>query len=129
MLSRFTIWLYAIYGLVQGVVIVSSSEARWGSPGYAVIMQAPNAPDSWGWVGLCASLLTIGGSATRRFWVKNTGILLLSIWTGAFASGAWGAVLASPVAGPTGPTVYFAVAAAIAVLVLVDERRPDARHS
>lgn len=125
-LSRLTIWIYGGFGILQGALILIADDRRWGSAGYTVIMSVPGAQDIWGWFALLAGALILAGSSTRRFWPKTVGVLLLSLWAGAFGAGALGAIASVPTAGITGPATYFAVALAASVLMFVDERRPDA---
>lgn len=126
LLSRTTIWIYGIFGLWQGVRILTADDVRWVSPGYTVVMSVPGAPDVWGWWVLLAGLLTLVGSGRRWFWVKNAGVLALSLWCGAFGFAVELAVSAMPTAGVTGTPIYIVVAFATAVLLFVDERRLDA---
>lgn len=120
-LSRASIWIAGFYGIWQGIQILTSTPDRFSSPSYSTVRDAPAAMGSWGVAALLFGLLILAGSLTRRFWVKGTGLLCLSVWCAAFGSGALNAFITYPNAGPTGPPVYYAYAAAVAVLMLVDE--------
>lgn len=120
-LSRMSIWIAGLYGIWQGCQILTSTPERFSSPGYATVRDFPAAMGSWGVIALLCGALILTGSLTRLFWVKGAGLLGLSVWCTAFGGGAFSAFLASRNAGPTGPPVYLAYAAAVAVLMLVDE--------
>lgn len=124
-LARMTIWAVGGYGIVQGFAILTADPQRFGSAGYATIREFPAAMGSWGVAFLVLGVATLVGSWTRRWWLKSIGVGLMSISLSLFGSGAWVAVLASPLAGPTGPPIYYLGAFLCAVLVFHDEsRRP-----
>src|SRR5690349_15254209 len=122
-LARITIWASGAYGIVQGLAILRADPARFAGPGYASTREFPWAMTSWGVSAIAFGVLTLLGSITQRYWLKTLGVFGLSLWLGLFAYGAWVAVLQSPLAGPTGPSIYFLGAFLCAVLMFHDESR------
>lgn len=121
--ARFTIWLYGIYGLMQGIAILRADPIRFAGPGYLNLREWAGAMTSWGAVAVLLGVAILVGSISRRYWLKTLGVLGMSTWLALFGYGAWAAVIASPLAGPTGPAIYFLASLVCAALMLHDESR------
>lgn len=114
-LSRVSIWVFAGFALWQGVKVLITEDARFGTAGYAVVREAPGGMDTWGALLVLAGVLTLIGSLALLFWVKAAGLFLIALWCFAFGAGVMGA--------PTGSPMYFVGGYCAAGLILVDERR------
>lgn len=114
-LSRSSIKVMACMALWQGVKILLTEDARFGSQGYAVVRQIPGGMNTWGIFLIIAGLVTIAGSITANIWVKAAGLFAISLWCFAFGAGVLEA--------PTGSPGYFVLGYCAAGLVLVDESR------
>lgn len=124
-LARRTIGGAGIYAIVQGAGIILGGPGRWGSDTYAVLRQAPGGSLAWGWMAVVVGILILYGHCLRNWTVKSAGMLLLTIWSVAFAFGAARAALIYPGAGTTAWAVYALVAYWTAVLIWVDEGTTD----
>lgn len=122
-LSRMTIWAVGAYAIVQGIGIIQGGAARWVGDAYAVARQVPGAPLTWGVAMILFGVLTLVGSASRRWWLKTIGLGGIVAWSIFFGFSALAAALHNGSVGTTGPPVYFKDAIVVAVLILVDERR------
>lgn len=121
--ARMTIWLYALYAVGQGIGICLGGIVRWSGPGYTIVRQLPGSPYSWG-VALSLFGILLGVASARKLWgLKAVALVLIVVWSVAFASGAFVAAATVPGAGTTGGPVYLLTAAAAAVLIMLDERR------
>jgi hypothetical protein len=124
-LARLTIWVVGVYAIVQGAGIIWGGRDRWSSPSYAVALHMPYAPTSWGVALILAGLLTLVGSLARRWRVKAAGLVAIAIWSWFFGRATFAAALQSPLAGTTGPIVYWKDALVVGILIMVDERRRE----
>lgn len=131
-LSRATIWTAGGYAIWQGVGILIGGAHRWTGPAYSVVLQAPGAPPSWGWASLILGLVIFAGSFGHLWRVKAVGLLGLSGWSMAFATGAQAATMTVATAGTTGGPAYAYIAISTAILVWVEEtgrRRVRRNHA
>ena len=108
-LSRVSIRVMVAFAVVQGAAILVADAARFTSPGYSVVRQAPGGMDMWGVVLVVAGVVTLVGSLTGHFRVKGLGLFLIAFWCFVFGVGVFAALLTTPNVGATGPAVYYVV--------------------
>lgn len=101
--SFFATGIAGAFGVWQGLTILGADQARFAGPGYALTRDTITV---WGIVVLVGGLATLAGTFARWFWVKVAGLFAVSVWLILFGLGAFGAVAASPSAGPTGGPTY-----------------------
>lgn len=121
--ARITIWVWAAYAIWQGIWIIDGGIERWGSPSFDVLRSVPDPTLFWGLILVVLGVTIFAASVLRLFWVKAVGCIGLAVWSICFASGAIAATKHNPQASSTGGPTYIAVAAAVLVLVFIDERR------
>src|SRR5690349_2034621 len=79
--ARFCIWVFGIYGIVQGLIVVAFADTvRFSSPGYAVMRQAPGGMLTWGVVLTLAGVAVLAGSAMRDYATKTAAMGVISAW-------------------------------------------------
>lgn len=109
-----TTYAAAIYGIWQGVGLMTSGPERFGSPAFATIRRAP---EVWGLVALAFGVLVLWGVIRRCFYLKAVGLAGLSLWSLSVATMALTAYLSSPIAAPTGAPAYYFIAVNLGILV------------
>ena len=124
--ARLTIWLYAVYAVVQGVGICVGGPGRWSDASYARLLAVPGGPYVWGAVLTVLGLL-LGWASWRQHWGwKLAALVGIVVWSMAFALGGLAALLTDPHAGTTIVPAYLLHAAVAASLIMIDESRyPD----
>lgn len=106
----------AMYGILQGALILLGGSQRFSSQGLAVARRMPGEQWTWGVWAVTAGVVVAVGLATHRALVRGAGLTLLSIWAGAFGVLAIGSAAASPVVAVTGGPTYLLLAFLIGVL-------------
>lgn len=123
--ARATIWVVGMSaGILQGLLILLGGPERWTSPTLLVLAEFPGGPDAWGAFAWGFGLAIVGGSWARLFYLKALGLVGLSIWCFAFATGAFKAALYDG-GGTTAGPAYLCLCVVCAILITLDEtKRP-----
>ena len=75
----------SVYAVGVGVTIVAGGSTRFGGLSYAVAINTPGAPASWGVVIATAGLVMLTGSLLAKPRVIGFGALLAAMWSLMFA--------------------------------------------
>lgn len=129
-LARLTIWMWGAYAIWQGQGIIWDGPERFSGPSFAVLREAPYPTLVWGWSLTVSGALMLLGSILQSlrkdmragFILKGVGCVGVAVWSVVLAVGALQA-RALPGTPGTGGRTYIAVAIAVLILVLVDERK------
>lgn len=74
-ITSMLIRVIGFWAVLNGSLICLGGASRWGSPAYNVVEQVPGAPETWGVVIILAGLCTLVGSYTKKYWLKNIGLM------------------------------------------------------
>lgn len=116
--------LVAGYAILQGVAIFLGGLGRFGAPGYAIALQVPGAPWSWGVVIIMAGTIMVCGVVRRSSRTVAIGAFLGAAWSMFFATAFAWAAIGNPTANTTGMWVYGKDAALFTILGIMKWQQP-----
>lgn len=83
--SRAAAYVFSVYGVLQGTVIILGGPNRFSAIGYRTAMAVPGAPPSWGWFLLVASLAAVIGVRMGKWRIGQWGMGACGLWSMFFA--------------------------------------------
>lgn len=114
-MMRMSSYIFAVYAMIQGFLIVIGGAERFSASGYNVSMLVPGAPATWGWVILLCGVLAFIGIRNRMYRLASLGMFSAGSWSMGFAI----TFLISSVQYPDANLTAFAVYTKDAVLFLL----------
>lgn len=101
--------LVSTFAVLQGSLIILGGKDRWSSPGYAVAMQVPGAPATWGVALALIGAVTILFSFTHHMRLTASSLFLFCFWCACFTTASVVATFRNPLASTSFTYVFMMI--------------------
>lgn len=120
--ARFSIWMWAMIGIIYGVAVCLGGPERWSSAVYGTVSRVPGSPYVWGVIIATAGALTITGSLRLNMQLRDVGLWLYAAWLFFFGTGIAISASTNRAVAYAGTVLLFGIAVQLLVFWRMDER-------
>lgn len=79
-------FIFAGYGILQGMLILIGGDDRFSQIGYIFALSVPGAPSTWGWVILTFGIMSFIGVKNRMYTWSMVGMTGSGLWSLSFGT-------------------------------------------